>query len=163
MLRRAALTLSTSAMTPISRSPNARCALSDLEIRHIHDSRAILVRRKAPQWAGGTVARIGEGCKGGGSLSGSVAKIGCGRVIANVAASSGVDAEQAVDEGHFGAAAYQSIQNLNWPFLNIRIISKPLIVARAVRIDWKSSVGRIRRLIRYLACRCSSSGGMTPS
>jgi hypothetical protein len=57
--------------------------------------------------------------------------------------------------------------------LNIRITSKPLIVARAVRIDWKPSVGRIRRLslpwspssrlFRYLAYRCLSSGGITPS
>jgi len=38
-----------------------------------------------------------------------------------------------------------SIQSVNWPFLNIRITSTPLIVARAVRIDWKPSVGRIRR------------------
>ena len=66
-----------------------------------------------------------------------------------------------------------SIHKLNWPFLNIRMTSKPLIVARAVRIDWKPSVGRIRRLsllwspssrlFRYLTCRCSSSLGIAPS
>jgi hypothetical protein len=34
-----------------------------------------------------------------------------------------------------------SIYGANWPFLNIRITSKPLIVAKAVFIDWRPSVG----------------------
>jgi hypothetical protein len=38
-----------------------------------------------------------------------------------------------------------SIQSLNWPFLNIRITSNPLIVACADFIDWKPSVGLIKR------------------
>jgi hypothetical protein len=41
---------------------------------------------------------------------------------------SGIDAEQPVDEGRLGSAAHGLIQSLNWPFLNIRITSKPLIL-----------------------------------
>jgi hypothetical protein len=36
-----------------------------------------------------------------------------------------------------------SIQNRNWPFRNMRISSKPAMIARADRVDLKPRIGRI--------------------